>query len=162
MIFGCAGVDWRAKLENQRGAVLATELKNNANKLAKWTAAAVIAGADMIRIGYVSRAHARDNQNHTILGTQVCFSNSFSCQYACLGMQFCCVAIVWRVDHPFVPSGCLDRLGCSYLEDVCAPEHIAMTLLAVFTGLHHSPSAQLCIWLIMSICRLCAPTCLMS
>ena len=63
-------MDWRAKLENQRGAVLATELKNNANKLAKWTAAAVIAGADMIRVGYVSRAHARDNMNHTILGTQ--------------------------------------------------------------------------------------------
>ncbi len=72
MLCPCAaGVDWRSKLENQRGAVLATELKNNANKLAKWTAAAVIAGADMIRIGYVSRAHARDNMNHTILGTQV-------------------------------------------------------------------------------------------
>lgn len=38
-----AGVDWRAKLENQRGAVLATELKNNANKMAKWTAAALVA-----------------------------------------------------------------------------------------------------------------------
>ncbi|PSC67004.1 eukaryotic translation initiation factor 3 subunit D-like [Micractinium conductrix] len=34
-----SGVDWRQKLENQRGAVLATELKNNANKIAKWTAA---------------------------------------------------------------------------------------------------------------------------
>lgn len=38
----CAGVDWRQKLENQRGAVLATELKNNANKIAKWTAAALV------------------------------------------------------------------------------------------------------------------------
>ena len=38
------GVDWRQKIENQRGAVLATELKNNANKLAKWTAAALVAG----------------------------------------------------------------------------------------------------------------------
>lgn len=28
-------VDWRQKLETQRGAVLATELKNNANKLAR-------------------------------------------------------------------------------------------------------------------------------
>ena len=37
-----AGVDWRQKLENQRGAVLATELKNNANKIAKWTAAALV------------------------------------------------------------------------------------------------------------------------
>ena len=31
------GVVWRSKLESQRGAVLATELKNNSNKLAKWT-----------------------------------------------------------------------------------------------------------------------------
>ena len=31
------GIDWRQKLESQRGAVLATELKNNSNKLAKWT-----------------------------------------------------------------------------------------------------------------------------
>ena len=38
----CSGVDWRQKLENQRGAVLATELKNNANKLAKWTAGALV------------------------------------------------------------------------------------------------------------------------
>lgn len=30
------GVDWRQKLETQRGAVLATELKNNANKLARY------------------------------------------------------------------------------------------------------------------------------
>ena len=31
------GIDWRQKLESQRGAVLANELKNNSNKLAKWT-----------------------------------------------------------------------------------------------------------------------------
>ncbi|KAE8686415.1 Eukaryotic translation initiation factor 3 subunit D [Hibiscus syriacus] len=36
-----SGVDWRQKLETQRGAVLATELKNNANKLAKWTAQSI-------------------------------------------------------------------------------------------------------------------------
>ena len=66
-----AGVDWRQKMENQRGAVLATELKNNANKLAKWTAAALISGADMIKLGYVSRVHMRDNFHHAVLGTQV-------------------------------------------------------------------------------------------
>ena len=64
-------MDWRAKLETQRGAVLATELKNNANKLAKWTAAALVSGVDMIKLGYVSRAHPRDPHNHVILGTQV-------------------------------------------------------------------------------------------
>ena len=63
-------MDWRAKLETQRGAVLATELKNNANKLAKWTAAALVSGVDMIKLGYVSRAHPRDPHNHVILGTQ--------------------------------------------------------------------------------------------
>ncbi|KAL9229886.1 hypothetical protein vseg_005304 [Gypsophila vaccaria] len=62
------GVDWRQKLETQRGAVLATELKNNANKLAKWTAQALLGGADMMKLGYVSRVHPRDHRNHVILG----------------------------------------------------------------------------------------------
>ncbi|KAI3949257.1 hypothetical protein MKW92_006906 [Papaver armeniacum] len=62
-----SGIDWRKKLETQRGAVLATELKNNANKLAKWTAQALLASADMMKLGYVSRVHPRDHFNHTIL-----------------------------------------------------------------------------------------------
>lgn len=86
-------MDWRQKLENQRGAVLATELKNNANKLAKWTAAALISGADMIKLGYVSRSNLRDNHNHTVLGTQVClcglarFTHPSGC---CMGCR-CCI-----------------------------------------------------------------------
>ncbi|KNA22902.1 hypothetical protein SOVF_029610 [Spinacia oleracea] len=63
-----SGVDWRQKLETQRGAVLATELKNNANKMAKWTAQALLASADMMKLGYVSRVHPRDHFNHVILG----------------------------------------------------------------------------------------------
>ncbi|PIA32102.1 hypothetical protein AQUCO_04500001v1 [Aquilegia coerulea] len=62
-----SGVDWRKKLETQRGAVLATELKNNANKLAKWTAQALLASADVMKLGYVSRVHPRDHFNHVIL-----------------------------------------------------------------------------------------------
>ncbi|KAK9990004.1 hypothetical protein SO802_024989 [Lithocarpus litseifolius] len=62
-----SGVDWRQKLETQRGAVLATELKNNANKMAKWTAQALLASADMMKLGYVSRVHPRDHFNHVIL-----------------------------------------------------------------------------------------------
>ncbi|PWA95216.1 eukaryotic translation initiation factor 3 subunit 7 (eIF-3) [Artemisia annua] len=60
------GVDWR-KLDTQRGAVLATELKNNANKIAKWTAQAILASADMMKLGYVTRVHPRDHFNHVIL-----------------------------------------------------------------------------------------------
>ncbi|KAK9227406.1 hypothetical protein WN943_012459 [Citrus x changshan-huyou] len=62
-----SGVDWRQKLETQRGAVLATELKNNANKLAKWTAQSLLASADLMKLGYVSRVHPRDHFNHVIL-----------------------------------------------------------------------------------------------
>jgi len=71
VVFAVVGVDWRHKLETQRGAVLATELKNNANKLAKWTAAALVSGVEIIKLGYVSRVHQRDTRHHVILGTQV-------------------------------------------------------------------------------------------
>lgn len=64
-------MSWRQKLETQRGAVLATELKNNANKLAKWTAAAHLSGSDMIKLGYLTRATPKDNLHHVILSTQV-------------------------------------------------------------------------------------------
>ena len=45
------GVDWRSRLDTQRGAVLATELKNNSCKLAKWTVSALLAGSDQIKFG---------------------------------------------------------------------------------------------------------------
>ncbi|XP_023217705.1 eukaryotic translation initiation factor 3 subunit D-like [Centruroides sculpturatus] len=64
------GIDWRQKLDTQRGAVLANELKNNSCKLAKWTVQALLAGSDQIKFGYVSRVHIRDSSKHAILGTQ--------------------------------------------------------------------------------------------
>eukprot|EP00897_Mesotaenium_endlicherianum_P004132 jgi/Mesen1/3747/ME000204S03007 len=74
------GVDWRQKIENQRGAVLATELKNNANKLAKWTAQALIAGAELMKLGYVSRTHPKDNYNHVVLAVQAYKPKEFASQ----------------------------------------------------------------------------------
>merc|ERR1719231_1667776 len=65
------GIDWRQKLDSQRGAVLATELKNNSNKLAKWTLQAMLAGADLIKLGFVSRTNPKAGENHVILGTGV-------------------------------------------------------------------------------------------
>jgi len=62
--------DWRKKIDSQRGAVFATELKNNASKLAKWATQAALAGTDGIRIGFVSRQSQKDNFNHVILATQ--------------------------------------------------------------------------------------------
>lgn len=64
------GIDWRAKLDVQRGAVLGAEIKNNAFKLAKWTVGALLAGSDQLKLGYVTREAAKGNNAHVVLGTQ--------------------------------------------------------------------------------------------
>jgi translation initiation factor 3 subunit D len=66
-------VNWRQKIDQQRGAVFATELKSNSYKLAKWTAQSIIAKADYMKLGYISRI-ALTNPNdgdsdHSILQT---------------------------------------------------------------------------------------------
>jgi len=62
--------DWRKAIDSQRGALLATELKNNSMKLAKWTAQAFLSGTHSFKLGWVSRASQKDNYNHVILGAQ--------------------------------------------------------------------------------------------
>ena len=64
------GVNWRQKIDQQKGAVLATELKNNSCKLAKWTAQSILSGADQMKIGYVSRTNSSSAYEHVVLGTQ--------------------------------------------------------------------------------------------
>ncbi|XP_030374608.1 eukaryotic translation initiation factor 3 subunit D-2 [Scaptodrosophila lebanonensis] len=73
-------VEWRQKLDTQRGAVLASELRNNACKLAKWTVEAVLAGSDQLKLGYVSRINPRDHLRHVILGTQQFKPQEFATQ----------------------------------------------------------------------------------
>lgn len=46
-------LDWRSKLASQRGAVLATEMKNNSCKLARWTVQSILAKADTMKLGWV-------------------------------------------------------------------------------------------------------------
>lgn len=62
--------DWRKRIDSQRAGVLATELKNNSNKLAKWTSQAILAGTDSIKLGFVSRISPKDFANHQLLGIQ--------------------------------------------------------------------------------------------
>eukprot|EP00598_Pedospumella_elongata_P000025 CAMPEP_0185016672 /NCGR_PEP_ID=MMETSP1098-20130426/100494_1 /TAXON_ID=89044 /ORGANISM="Spumella elongata, Strain CCAP 955/1" /LENGTH=563 /DNA_ID=CAMNT_0027545891 /DNA_START=52 /DNA_END=1743 /DNA_ORIENTATION=- len=64
------GVQWRQKIDAQRGAVLATELKNNSCRLARWTAQSLLAGADQMKLGYVSRTNPANPYEHAILATQ--------------------------------------------------------------------------------------------
>jgi translation initiation factor 3 subunit D len=61
-------LDWRSKLNSQRGAVVATEMKNNSCKLARWTTQAILAGADQMKLGFVSRASPKSAASHVILG----------------------------------------------------------------------------------------------
>ncbi|EPE05938.1 eukaryotic translation initiation factor 3 subunit d [Ophiostoma piceae UAMH 11346] len=61
-------LDWRAKLATQRGAVVATEMKNNSCKLARWTVQSILAKADVMKVGFVSRANPKTNDKHVILG----------------------------------------------------------------------------------------------
>ena len=64
-------VNWRAKLDSQRGAVLANELRNNAWKMARWTVEALLAEAQQIKLGYVSRVAPKNPaRGHVVLATQ--------------------------------------------------------------------------------------------
>ncbi|BFF89887.1 eukaryotic translation initiation factor 3 subunit D-2 [Drosophila madeirensis] len=73
-------VEWRQKLDNQHGAVLASELRNNACKLARWTVESVLSGSDQLKLGYVSRVSTRDHLRHVILRTQQFKPQEFSTQ----------------------------------------------------------------------------------
>ncbi|SCV72695.1 BQ2448_4232 [Microbotryum intermedium] len=72
--------DWRSKLDSQRGAVVATEMKNNSSKLARWAVSSILAGAEQMKMGYVSRANPRESSRHTILGTQWYKPRDFAAQ----------------------------------------------------------------------------------
>ncbi|KAK5940767.1 hypothetical protein PMZ80_007184 [Knufia obscura] len=61
-------LDWRTKLASQRGAVVATEMKNNSCKLARWATQAILAKADQMKVGFVSRTNPKNAQNHVVLG----------------------------------------------------------------------------------------------
>eukprot|EP01089_Gocevia_fonbrunei_P006774 TRINITY_DN1773_c0_g1_i1.p1 TRINITY_DN1773_c0_g1~~TRINITY_DN1773_c0_g1_i1.p1 ORF type:complete len:565 (+),score=159.25 TRINITY_DN1773_c0_g1_i1:48-1697(+) len=94
-----AGVDWRQSLTTQRGTVLATELKNNSHKLSKWTAQALLAGADYLKIGYVSRVTVRNNTSHVVLGVQTYKTAEFAREIIGLG-----VANMWGIVRHFINS----------------------------------------------------------
>lgn len=73
-------MNWRDKLDQQRGAVLANELKNNSFQLAKWTAQSLLAGADQMKIGYCSRVSPKNPHEHVILATQFYRPKDFATQ----------------------------------------------------------------------------------
>ncbi|KAF1975376.1 translation initiation factor eIF-3, subunit D [Bimuria novae-zelandiae CBS 107.79] len=75
-------LDWRTKLASQRGAVLATEMKNNAFKLARWATQSILAKADSMKLGFVSRANPKNNNDHIVLGVLTNKPRDFANQMA--------------------------------------------------------------------------------
>jgi len=69
---------WKKHLESQRGMILATELKNNAFKLGRWTAQAILAGCDVMKIGYVTRTNPSDPWTHSALSVQTHITDKFA------------------------------------------------------------------------------------
>jgi translation initiation factor 3 subunit D len=67
-------------IDTQPGNVLATEMKNNSFKLAKFTASTLLAGADAMKLGFVSRTNKTDNESHQILGVQTLSPATFAHQ----------------------------------------------------------------------------------
>jgi translation initiation factor 3 subunit D len=66
---GSSGVlEWKNKFVNQRGAIVAAEMKNNLCKLSRWTVQSILSGAKLMKIGFVSRVTPKDNTQHVIVG----------------------------------------------------------------------------------------------
>jgi len=72
--------DWRTRLDAQRGAVVATEMKNNSAKLARWATQSLLAGAELMKVGFVSRANPKDAQRHVVVGMQSYKPRDFAAQ----------------------------------------------------------------------------------
>jgi len=64
-------LDWRSKLAGQRGAVVATEMKNNSCKLARWTTQSILAKADLMKLGYFVLFQ------HTLVPALTCIIDSY-------------------------------------------------------------------------------------
>lgn len=64
------GLEWRPRIDTQRGLLLANQFNNNSFKVTRWLAEAWLAGVAEMRFGYVSRTLVHDNSSHEILGVQ--------------------------------------------------------------------------------------------
>ena len=75
-----APADWRKVIDNTRGNVLATEMKNTGFKLAKFTAQSLLSGVDALKLGFVSRAARSDPDQHQVIGVSTLTPQTFAQQ----------------------------------------------------------------------------------
>ena len=73
-------LDWRTKLDNQSGAILANEIKNNNAVIARWVFQAYLAQVENIKLAYVSRISPKDRVRHELLALQDIEPNELAVQ----------------------------------------------------------------------------------
>lgn len=71
---------WRKLLQGQHGSLMAQELKNNSFKVGRWTAEAILAECDVMKIGYATRKDPNDPWTHSVLHVQTLRTNDFASQ----------------------------------------------------------------------------------
>ena len=59
---------------------MATEIKNNSNKLSRWTVESVLAGVNTMRLAFVSRTNPKAIRGHVVLGTANVKPREFAAQ----------------------------------------------------------------------------------
>mgnify|MGYP000997304722 CR=1 FL=1 len=62
--------DWKTKLEGSRGALIGTELRNNACKVSKWICQAALAEIDEIKLAFITRQNQKDTSKHSLLSIE--------------------------------------------------------------------------------------------
>lgn len=58
---------YKEKLENKKGQVFANEIKNNSCKMSKWALKAMLAGVDVVKIGYACRVTPTTADKHHLV-----------------------------------------------------------------------------------------------
>jgi hypothetical protein len=62
--------EWKRSVRASPGRVLLNEVQENTAKFGKWVASSVLAGADFITFGLVTRSSKDDSTQHTVLGLE--------------------------------------------------------------------------------------------
>ncbi|EAK87375.1 translation initiation factor eIF-3 subunit 7 [Cryptosporidium parvum Iowa II] len=71
---------WNTQLETQKGALLATEIRNNACQLTKWATQALLSSCDILKLGYIVRRTPNDRESHQIISVQSYKTKELSAQ----------------------------------------------------------------------------------
>ena len=61
---------YKEKLETKKGQIFANEIKNNSCKISRWALKAILAGVEVLKIGYICRFHPNLTDKHQLVHVQ--------------------------------------------------------------------------------------------